>query len=1015
MSLRQSVAISEVGAFEHERGVVIIASKSALERFNKAIGMKDEEVLIHLTSLARDDVATTEMDHMFLIKGKLVTDISSQVPQATLDKISRRLKLQSRLSALVETGMLSKGVEVDENEVASLTPDEGSNHDVPNVGLKKGGKCSRVDPAMLEVDHNQFLEDAKPVNTKKSTKGAVSLFNGVMEELELSCLEASKVEELPKNLNTFFRVLRKPSKNNEEEQLGYYNASSLETYFQSLARAIKELFTVDIKSDVRFHQCRETLKVKKQESTANAEVAGKNAKKSIPAKSLALAYAKEKLGTNNPQALCATVVLAAMGPWGCRLKDEIYNIRNQDLEYGPKDDEGIPEYIKLSERLTKVERGQRRQPRELAKTLYADKEMPEQCQLRAVLELQKRKTKEQLEPSAPLFWTCRQLKGDAKSYQFWFTSIRMGVHKIGSLIPDQLRAAGVDIKGLAISGYSGRKTTLQGGLESGIPGPYLAKVVGQKAYSSTGSYIEHEDASAKAMSIAISRRAHGDDTNKFEDILAEVRKKDFLEISALKSGSSPDDELLQPVVKSKNPSGAQNVSYDGCPLDLQHSGPVVPPGVGPSPPQHGHLQQYQQFPQFQGHSDQFVPPVYYPPQYPPTPGQYPPTPGQYRPTPGQYPQTPGQYPPTPGQYAPTPGQYPPTPGHYPPTPGQYPPSPGQYPPTPGQHPPIPRHYPMSPAQYIPPFLTYPSGPVGLYPTPTPELYPPPAWHYPPQTFGQYPPPTFAQYPSPVRQYPPTVGQYPPPSAAGNYPPPPTSTNNPFSQKQICSWRTGEVWQYDESSSIDETALPKNRQSSLPSRRNAPPFFSSRRQSSSPNRREVSSPDTRRTPNSRSDVSTSPSKSNPPPSVSGSVLDQKTPNSPGPSPDHGKKRCSPSSDRLQSPKNVNLSNSPRYYPVLVSKKNTSPMSKSRKGEHSGGHSLHLTRKRSRPSSSSKEGSPSSSHMKVGAMVGNEPPPKSSKSSGANERLKAEEDKENQVNEVFKMSTSRHPLAEVNYAR
>ena len=338
-----------------------------------------------------------------------------------------------------------------------------------------------------------------------------------MEELTLASLEASKVEELPNNLNTFFRVLRKPSKSQEESELGYYNSSSLETYFQSLARAIKEQFTVDIKSDVRFHHCRETLKVKKQESTAMAEVAGKNAKKSIPAKSLALAYAKDKLGINNPQALCASVVLSAMGPWGCRLKEEIYSIQNGDLEYGPENEEGVPEHIRLYERLTKVERGQRRQPREISKTMYADKDEPEMCPVRAVLELQKRKTKEQLRPSAPLFWTCRQLKGDAKSYESWFTSIRMGVHKIGSIIPDQLRAAGVDVKGLAISGYSGRKTTLQGGLESGIPGPYLAKVVGQKAYSSTGSYIEHEDASAKAMSIAISRRAHGDDTNKFKE------------------------------------------------------------------------------------------------------------------------------------------------------------------------------------------------------------------------------------------------------------------------------------------------------------------------------------------------------------------------------------------------------------------------------------------------------------------------------------------------------------------
>ena len=89
LSLRQSAAICEVGAFEDERGVVIIASKSAVERYDMTIGMKAEEVWSHLTSLARHDVTTSETDHnhILLIKSKLVPDICSQVPQATLDKI----------------------------------------------------------------------------------------------------------------------------------------------------------------------------------------------------------------------------------------------------------------------------------------------------------------------------------------------------------------------------------------------------------------------------------------------------------------------------------------------------------------------------------------------------------------------------------------------------------------------------------------------------------------------------------------------------------------------------------------------------------------------------------------------------------------------------------------------------------------------------------------------------------------------------------------------------------------
>ena len=78
---------------------------------------------------------------------------------------------------------------------------------------------------------------------------------------------------LPSNLKTFFQVLRKPA-TDADESPGFYNASSLETYSQSLARAARELFTIEIKSDIKFHQCRGTLKIKKQESLANAEAPG---------------------------------------------------------------------------------------------------------------------------------------------------------------------------------------------------------------------------------------------------------------------------------------------------------------------------------------------------------------------------------------------------------------------------------------------------------------------------------------------------------------------------------------------------------------------------------------------------------------------------------------------------------------------------------------------------------------------------------------------------------------------
>ena len=43
----------------------------------------------------------------------------------------------------------------------------------------------------------------------------------------------------------------------------------------------------------------------------------------------------------------------------------------------PETEKGTPDYIKLKERLAKIMRGTRREPRELDKTIFADNEKPD--------------------------------------------------------------------------------------------------------------------------------------------------------------------------------------------------------------------------------------------------------------------------------------------------------------------------------------------------------------------------------------------------------------------------------------------------------------------------------------------------------------------------------------------------------------------------------------------------------------------------------------------------------------
>ena len=110
-------------------------------------------------------------------------DIMSTVPKATLDRVSSRLKLSSVVVAQAAAGQLTT-----DNSSVGNEREEGGEHDPGgsggrNCGFKKLGGKSRVDPEMLCKSHDEFLEESKPVNTKKSTRAAISLYDSVSEEV----------------------------------------------------------------------------------------------------------------------------------------------------------------------------------------------------------------------------------------------------------------------------------------------------------------------------------------------------------------------------------------------------------------------------------------------------------------------------------------------------------------------------------------------------------------------------------------------------------------------------------------------------------------------------------------------------------------------------------------------------------------------------------------------------------------------------------------------------------------
>ena len=81
-----------------------------------------------------------------------------------------------------------------------------------------------------------------------------------------------------------------------------------------------------------------------------------------------------------------------MTGFGCRAKEECHAVLNEDLVFGREDKEGIPDYVQLSERITKTRRGSVNDVREMEGRIYADNENKHICQVRTMMEYQSRKT-----------------------------------------------------------------------------------------------------------------------------------------------------------------------------------------------------------------------------------------------------------------------------------------------------------------------------------------------------------------------------------------------------------------------------------------------------------------------------------------------------------------------------------------------------------------------------------------------------------------------------------------------
>ena len=379
----------------------------------------------------------------------------------------------------------------------------------------------RIKEKNLRVDPAAYVLQQQSKNTNKATEYAVRLFNDVMPDVakangfEYKELVNIPMEELPDRLAKFFIVIRR-------NDGASYNASTLENIYCSIARFLATEYTpkLDIKKDIRFDIVKKNVKSAQKESCADGERPGKHKAKPFKDEHIAKCWKEGLLGWHSPRALITTAHFIMLHNLGSRANFEPYNVKNIDLVYGQVGKDGVPDKMELSERVTKTRRGGQHDIRDWTPAIYADKENPDTCPVRTMLEYQRRKSPMQRNPEEPFYLSIKQSAEEFPDVQqFWYTKQRMGLHTIAKLLPSAFNSLeGVDSKREKYSNTSARKSLLEGGVEAGVPEVLLSKAAGHASLDSIKNYVSGRDNAQKAVSLTLSRKMAAKGHVKYSEV-----------------------------------------------------------------------------------------------------------------------------------------------------------------------------------------------------------------------------------------------------------------------------------------------------------------------------------------------------------------------------------------------------------------------------------------------------------------------------------------------------------------
>ena len=263
-----------------------------------------------------------------------------------------------------------------------------------------------------------------------------------------------------------------------------YEPSSLRGMVASFERHLKrKSYPVSIINDLAFDRLRKTLHSKQKQLKKKGKGNKPHASVALTEDEMKILYEKGLLGASSPEALLNALWLNNSLHFGLRGIEEHHDMRWGDVKLC-KTDHGN-EYLEFNECQTKTRTG--------ADPCDVRPFAPKMCSANggekdpvAVYKVFAGKSPEKMnDPDAPFYTAVNNVKSKSTD-KCWFKCNAVGINKLGSLMKEMSRKAGLENDKLR--NHSARKTMIQSLSESDVPPTQIAQLSGHKSLKSNENY-----------------------------------------------------------------------------------------------------------------------------------------------------------------------------------------------------------------------------------------------------------------------------------------------------------------------------------------------------------------------------------------------------------------------------------------------------------------------------------------------------------------------------------------------